>query len=104
MSSFRYQLIFVFTDEKFNFPPVLCVQVEQVVNGIESIGLDKEEQNDGKQSRSSKAQKRRVRVCFQWHLDEFSHICHHFVKSQLLQYQICFGCKSKDQEQDLNLL
>ncbi|XP_012691573.2 deubiquitinase OTUD6B [Clupea harengus] len=37
----------------------VTAEVEQVVNGIESIGLDKEEQNDGKQSRSSKAQKRR---------------------------------------------
>ncbi|XP_041933140.1 deubiquitinase OTUD6B [Alosa sapidissima] len=34
-------------------------KVEEVVNGIETIGLDTEEQNDGKQSRTSKAQKRR---------------------------------------------
>lgn len=41
------------------------MQVEEVVNGIETIGLDKEEQKDGKQNRSSKAQKRRVSIRFQ---------------------------------------
>lgn len=37
----------------------VTAEVEEVVNGIETIGLDKEEQKDGKQNRSSKAQKRR---------------------------------------------
>lgn len=41
------------------------MQVEEVVNGIETIGLDKEEQKDDKQNRPSKAQKRRVSIRFQ---------------------------------------
>lgn len=49
-------------DEMLNLPPMLCMQVEEVVNGVDSIGLDKDEQKDGKQNRPSKAQKRRVSI------------------------------------------
>lgn len=38
---------------------IVTAEVEEVVNGIESVGLDNEEQKDSKESRTSKAQKRR---------------------------------------------
>ncbi|XP_063040814.1 deubiquitinase OTUD6B [Engraulis encrasicolus] len=37
----------------------VTAKVEEVVNGIESVGIDDEEQKENKQSRTSKAQKRR---------------------------------------------